>query len=155
VRQNFEPAMNNLLEWEGFLSNDPDDAGGLTKFGIAKTFYPDLDIENLTWEQAKAIYLKDYWVKNGCDGLPFPVDCLHFDSCVNPGPGASHTFLHDSGEHADPYCRCVEYVDLRLRYYLGAIRRRPVALKYLAGWMDRTLDFLERTVLTAWSLEGK
>jgi len=155
MRPNFEPAMNNLREWEGFLSNDPDDPGGLTKFGIAKTYYPNVDVENLTWEGAKAIYLTDYWLRNGCDVLPFPLDVIHFDSCVNPGPGASLHFLHDSGEHKDVNCRCVEYISLRVRYYLRVIQKRPVALKYLCGWMDRSLDILERTVLTQWSLEGK
>jgi len=43
---------------------------------------------------------------------------------------------------------------LRLRYYLKVVRQRPVSLKYLAGWMDRTLDFLERGVITTWDMEA-
>ena len=154
MRSNFNSSIQNLREWEGLVSNDPDDEGKETVYGIARAFHPDIPWPP-TWEQAQRIYLTDYWIKGGCDALPFPVDVIHFDSCVNPGIGAAIRFLHDSGEHKDPNRRAVEYIDLRLRYYLGAIRHRPVALKYLAGWMDRSLDILERTVLTMWSLDGK
>lgn len=155
MRENFEAWINNLREWEGFGDNDPDDPGGETVFGLARAYNSALSPWPPTWEQAQEVYLQKYWIANGCDELPFPMDVLHADSCVNPGPGAAKGFRMQSGEHADPYCRCVEYATLRLRYYLAAIRKRPVALKYLAGWTDRTLDMLERTVLTKWSLEGK
>lgn len=155
MRVNFESWMNNLREWEGFGDNDPDDPGGETFFGLSRRYHPTLSPWPPTWEQAKAVYLQEYWIRQGCDALPFPLDVLHADSCVNPGPGAAATFLHDSGEHADPLRRCVEYATLRLRYYLAAIRKRPVALKYLGGWTDRTLDFLERTIIPMWGLEGK
>jgi uncharacterized protein (DUF2344 family) len=59
-----------------------------------------------------------------------------------------------SAEHKDPNRQAVEYAVLRLRYYLKVVRQRPVSLKYLAGWMDRTLDFLERGVITTWDMEG-
>jgi hypothetical protein len=154
MRENFEAAANNLKEFEGGVTNDPADPGGATMFGISKTYHPNVQFP-ITWEQAKDIYLADYWIKGGCDSLPFPLDCLHFDAMVNPGPGAAAKFLHDSGEHKDALCRCVEYQALRLRYYLAVICKRPASLKYLAGWSDRTLDLLERTVLTMWSLEGK
>lgn len=156
MRANFPSAILNLREWEGFGDNDPDDPGGETVFGVSRHYHPEMWVDGVppTWPQAEAFYLR-LWIESGADGLVFPLDCLHFDSWVNPGPGAAVKFLHDSGEHLDVYCRCVEYIDLRLRYYLGAIRRRPVSLKYLAGWMDRSLDFLERTVLTVWSLKGQ
>ena len=156
MRDNFQSAILNLREWEGFRDNDPEDPGGETQYGVSRHHHPEMWIDGKapTWAQAKEFYLR-LWISAGCDALPFPVDCFHFDASVNPGPGAAKRMLHDSGEHSDPSCRVVEYADLRLRYYLTAIRKRPTSLKYLAGWMDRTLDFLERTVLTAWSLEGK
>jgi lysozyme family protein len=57
----FEEAIEEVLKYEGGYVNDPTDPGGETKYGIAKRFYPDLDIKNLTKEQAKEIYYKDYW----------------------------------------------------------------------------------------------
>ena len=53
---NFDSAFTIILGSEGGYVNDPRDSGGETKYGIAKKFYPNLDIKNLTVEQAKAIY---------------------------------------------------------------------------------------------------
>lgn len=57
----FNAAIPKLLKKEGGLSNDKNDRGGLTKYGIAQKFYPTLDIKNLSKEQAANIYLRDYW----------------------------------------------------------------------------------------------
>jgi lysozyme family protein len=46
---------------EGGYSNDPNDAGGETKYGIAKRWHPNIDIKNLTLEGAKQIYRLEYW----------------------------------------------------------------------------------------------
>ena len=51
----FNKAVEKVLKFEGVLSNDKYDAGGLTKYGISKRMYPTLDIANLTQEQAKDI----------------------------------------------------------------------------------------------------
>lgn len=55
------PAIEEVLKNEGGYSNNPEDAGGETKYGISKAAFPDLDIKNLTLDQAKDIYLKFYW----------------------------------------------------------------------------------------------
>jgi lysozyme family protein len=49
----------NQLE-KGFV-NDPNDPGGATKYGISARSYPKLDIENLTADQAKEIFIKDFF----------------------------------------------------------------------------------------------
>jgi lysozyme family protein len=48
---------------KGIISNDPKDPGGMTKWGISKRSYPDLDIAGLTREQALEIYYRDWWVR--------------------------------------------------------------------------------------------
>ena len=56
-----------------------------TKYGISAMCYPNLDIANLTLDEAKAIYYRDYWLRCKCDKLP---DCLSiavFDFAVNSG----------------------------------------------------------------------
>jgi lysozyme family protein len=58
----FEIALEKLLKLEGGYSNNPLDPGGETNFGISKRFHPDLDIKNLTPEQAGQIYLTSYWL---------------------------------------------------------------------------------------------
>ncbi len=65
----FEDAYTILSPIEGFYSNDPDDPGGETKYGISKRQYPHLDIKNLTPERAKSIYLSDYWFKFKCNEI--------------------------------------------------------------------------------------
>ncbi len=125
----------------------------IADLGIARTFHRDISWPP-TWTQAKEIYLKEYWMAGGCNSLLFPLDVLHADSMVNPGPKGAREFLAQSGEHKDPYIRCVEYATLRVRYYLARVKEKPARLKYLCGWIDRTLDFLERAVITKWSLLG-
>lgn len=58
---NFETAFENVIGLEGGYSNDPDDPGGETKWGISKRSYPHLNIAALTLEEAKQIYWLDFW----------------------------------------------------------------------------------------------
>jgi len=63
----FDRAFDELITIEGGYVNDPDDLGGETKYGISKQNYPNLDIKNLTLDQAKEIYYNDFWTKNKCN----------------------------------------------------------------------------------------
>jgi len=49
---NFNLAIPVILQHEGGYVNDPNDAGGATKYGISQRTYPNLDIANLTVAQA-------------------------------------------------------------------------------------------------------
>lgn len=153
MRENFEPSLNNLREFEGFKSNDPNDEGGETVHGVARIFYPTIPWPP-TWDDAKAIYLRDYWIKGGCDSLPFPVDVVHFDSVVNPGIGAAKQFLMWSGEHSDPLRRCTEYLLCRQEYYVERVAKRPTNTEYICGWMKRTFKMMRRTVINSWDMEA-
>ena len=85
MKTTFEEIIDIVLDHEGGYVNDPDDAGGETKYGIAKRWYPDVDIKNLTKEQAKKIYHTDYWRRGKCDELPPQLRHIYFDMCVNFG----------------------------------------------------------------------
>lgn len=61
--ERFEKAVAEVMESEGGYVDRPDDPGGETKYGISKRSYPDLDIPNLTEEQAREIYYRDWWVR--------------------------------------------------------------------------------------------
>lgn len=65
MRENelFSHVINVILSNEGGYSNNSNDKGGLTKFGISSRSYPDVDIANLTKEEAKNIYRRDFWDK--------------------------------------------------------------------------------------------
>lgn len=66
---NFTRSIAFVLSVEGGLVNNPADPGGLTKYGISQRSYPDLDIRNLSIEDAKEIYFRDYWTPAGCYSL--------------------------------------------------------------------------------------
>lgn len=69
------------------------DPGGETKFGLSKRANPDLDIKNLTIEQAKAVYRKRYWDAIKGDQLPYPLSAFLFDAAVNQGTDAAIRLL--------------------------------------------------------------
>jgi lysozyme family protein len=81
----FDRAVAHVLAWEGGTVNDPRDRGGLTRYGISRLAYPDLDITHLTEADARAIYKRDYWNKLQCDSLPEQVAFALFDCAVNVG----------------------------------------------------------------------
>ena len=83
--KSFKEIIEKVLEHEGGYVNDPKDLGGETKYGITKRFYPDVDIKNLTIEEATEIYKKDYWYKNRVESLPQNLWHIYFDMCVNMG----------------------------------------------------------------------
>lgn len=83
---NFKRSLEFILQSEGGYVNNPTDRGGETNMGIAKKFYPDEDIKNLTVERVGEIYRRDYWDKVRGDDLPSGVDYVIFDSAINHGP---------------------------------------------------------------------
>jgi len=85
LKEDFEEAINFVLEMEGDYTNDPNDPGGETKYGISKKSYPSLDIKNLTRQDAIEIYRRDFWNSCRCDDLARPWAILVFDSAVNQG----------------------------------------------------------------------
>ena len=97
---NFDQAFERLIGHEGVLSTDPNDRGNWTsgrigegtlkgsKYGISAMSYPSLDIRNLTLDEAKAIYLSDYWNRHHIDRMPATIRFDVFDGVVNSGPGS-------------------------------------------------------------------
>jgi lysozyme family protein len=92
----FQEAVELVLELEGggHIVSHPKDPGGLTKYGISLRAHPELGeegIRNLTVDQAKEIYLRDYWkplrLHRFSPRLALPL----FDAGVNHG-------LHAAGE---------------------------------------------------------
>lgn len=59
--ERFQKAISVVLAHEGGYVNNPNDPGGETRWGISKRSYPNLDIKNLTREQAIEIYRRDWW----------------------------------------------------------------------------------------------
>jgi lysozyme family protein len=83
--QKFQRALACILTAEGGYVNDPQDAGGETKYGISKRAYPQENIRRLTKERAAQIYQRDYWNACQCDAMPWPLALFVFDAAVNQG----------------------------------------------------------------------
>ena len=81
----FDDAFKRLIGHEGGLSDDPNDPGGLTKYGISQRSYPNVDIKALTLDDAKAIYKRDYWNAVQMEHLPEGIRFDLFDMAVNSG----------------------------------------------------------------------
>lgn len=70
---------------EGRYTNNPHDPGGETNWGISKRAYPNVDIKNLTRNDAKVIYEIDFWDRINANSLPKGVTFQLFDFAVNSG----------------------------------------------------------------------
>ena len=92
----FEAAVNDLLQEEGGTVNNAQDPGGLTRFGISKQAFPDVDIANLTVDQAKQLYRDHYWTPLLPYKLPERFMRVAFDTAVNMGLGRCKEFIEAS-----------------------------------------------------------
>ncbi len=92
----FDKWFDWLLEWEGVVfENDPDDPGGATKFGIDQRSHPNVNIRNLTKDQAKQIYWDEYWTKCKANIMPDKVGEVVANIAVNAGHGRASKWLQE------------------------------------------------------------
>ena len=99
LESEFQTAVAAVIEEEtggdpnGGLTDDPNDPGGLTRWGISKRSHPTVDVANLTREQAVAIYRAEYWTPL----LPFNLDTkflrVAFECAINEGMGKTKELL--------------------------------------------------------------
>jgi lysozyme family protein len=80
---NFDTAFDRLMGHEGGYTEGKGDPGGETNWGISRRSYPGVDIRNLNRDQAKALYLRDFWMPLG-DAHP-AIKFQAFDFAVNSG----------------------------------------------------------------------
>lgn len=129
----WDSAFDLLMLNEGGYVNNPHDKGGKTKYGISKAAYPNVDIENLTLEQAKGIYKKDYWNRCKCDSLPDALSVAVFDFAVNSGVKKAIKYLQLSlGVTADGIIGSQT---------LGACNRLPTK-NILEDYLNKRLQYL-------------
>lgn len=95
MKNNFNDCLTRLLKDEGGYSNNPNDNGGPTNFGITLIDYRKYinkngtaaNVKGMTVDQARTIYKSKYWDALDCDNLPSGVDYTVFDYGVNSGLG--------------------------------------------------------------------
>lgn len=129
-----------VLAHEGGYSNDSRDAGNWTggrvsvgvlkgtKYGISAASYPNLDIKNLTVQQAKDIYKAGYWRGE----FEWPLSLAVFDLAVNGGVQRSRQALAAVGNNFNAY------MGWRIRWYTSLAQWNI----YGKGWTNRCADLL-------------
>lgn len=88
----FEAAIAFVIDQEdpsGKVMNDPNDPGGLTKWGIASRENPGVNVAALTRDGAIAIYRAKYWSPE-MQAAPPALALALLDCAVNQGPHAAH-----------------------------------------------------------------
>jgi lysozyme family protein len=133
----FSKCLPVILKHEGGYVNNPNDPGGETKYGISKAAFPELDIKNLSLEEAAKIYRGKYWGPSCAETIKDPVlALLHFDTAVNMGVNAA---LHILQEH-----RTVDgYAIRRTGKYVSLCKNNPKLKAFLLGWVDRVINTIE------------
>ena len=86
-------AIRRTLQWEGGYSNDPDDPGGETNWGISTRANPGVDVADLIEEQAIDIYRTKYWLDIYDDIIAETIGAKVFDMGVNMGHRPAHVCL--------------------------------------------------------------
>ncbi len=160
---NFESCLDLIFGREGRFSNNPQDNGGATQFGITlatlkswrksqgdKREITEADVRALKKDEAGAIYRNRYWNPIRGDELPRGVDLIVFDFGVNAGPVTSAKMLQKivgadpDGAIGPATLRCValmkprdiidEMARRRLTYYKGLDDWETFG----KGWTNRT-----------------
>jgi lysozyme family protein len=151
----------DLRTIEGGYSNDPDDDGGETNFGISKRSYPDLYIKSLTFDQACVIYERDFWnkyrlpeivnqelanklffalintnTKNVIIALQRAIFRCSFPITID---GVLGTETIQNANHA-PQNWLIDRLGIELSWwYLAIVANRKNQIKFLESWIRRAL----------------
>lgn len=155
----FEPAFEFMLPHEGGYNFTPGDHGGKTKFGISQAAYPNVDIENLTLDGAKEIYIRDYWTPHSFRALlNQDVASKIFDMAVNMGMRSWASIVQEAccdcgvnvvvdgawGPHTMAAVNACNSTDLlthirerQAEHYHRLVAHDPTQGKFLHGWLVR------------------
>jgi|SRR5271157_2243856 len=153
----FELAIPTIMRHEGGYTWDQNDPGGETNFGISRKSYPDLDIKNLTAEDAVAIYQRDWWDRYGYGRID--AQCVAtkiLDMAVDMGASRAHKIAQEAvsctpdgilGPQTIQALNFAVAVDcvarmgiLQANHYRELVVNNPALGKFLKGWLARASD---------------
>ena len=161
--ERFERIFDYLLRVEGGYSDNKNDKGGKTKFGIieeeARDFGYKGNMQDLTKDFAKNIYLKKYYLGNKLDKVVNDKVALSIcDWAVNSGRNGTknaqiainqltNANLDVDGiignktlealNSADPEKFLEVYHNLQRIYYKGKVEADNTQERFLTGWLNR------------------
>ncbi len=150
----FGQALAKVLLSEGAYSNDPQDPGGATNFGITQRVYDAWrtqhgqliqSVKFISKDDVAAIYRANYWNAVQGDHLPAGVSYVVFDGAVNSGVSRSVKWLQNA-------------VHVTADGQIGPVTLRAVAAygnasKLIDAICDQRLAFLKG--LPTWPHFGK
>jgi len=166
MTKEFLDSMKFIFDHENVMSrgkvvseHDPRDPGGLTKYGIDARSHKGVDVENLTEEQATAIYWQE-WLQCKADKIPWPLSLAYFDACVNSGKhqgvlllqrtvGAKDDGIIGPATIAAAISACVKsptaevalaYCKRKEKFYIDLCEAKPEYKYAKNGWLNRVSD---------------
>lgn len=160
----FTTALSWLRKFEGGWSNDRNDRGGMTNFGISAAFLQGLQphlsrevieqqVRAMTWERASELYHRHFWLANACDRMQNAAALVTFDWAVNGGSKGARHLQEVAGVTADGKVgpitlravNALEPLDLvwryqarRNRWYFNRALDDPSQRVFIGGWLNRT-----------------
>lgn len=159
-------ALPSVLKFEGGYSDNPNDSGGPTNYGITQAEYDrhriscgesTQSVQLIKQDEVDNIYLT-YWNAVHGDQLPYPIDWITFDAAVNMGPQTAINFLEQAVGLPKGYaisqnlinavsaaCTSLDGVHKlkeselqdRIQYYKDIVNNNPRDAVFLAGWINR------------------
>jgi len=133
---NYDKAFEFAMRFEGYKSDDPDDPGDRTIFGISARSHPAIvkELWDLPKAEARArardFYRETYWREAGCTYREWPDDIRIFDAAINIGTARAVDMRISSSSSTDFLFRRIEYY---VRISKGA------RIKFLRGWINRVV----------------
>lgn len=127
----FNSIVQRTLKVEGGYSATDGNSGAPVNFGINQRANPDIDVKNLTKDQAVQLYKSRYWDAIGGDSLPASIRATAFDAAVNQGVPWTKAALQQAGGDV------AAFNALREQRYRGIVASDPSQGKYLANWLSR------------------
>lgn len=156
---NFDAAFDLLLKHEGGYSDDKNDPGGKTRYGVTEAVAREVgyrgDMRDLPLDLAKRIYKDKYWDSVKAEELPPACRYAVFDAAVNSGPGQSVKWLQRSLGVLDDGIIGPKTVTAANAANPDALRMRMLGqrLKFMAslanwpafsrGWANRIASLME------------
>lgn len=129
----FDEFADRTFKYEGPSGKVTYDAGGETKYGIAKRWHPDIDVKNLTPEGAKHLYRTRYFdVMGPMPHLSKKSRAIVLDAAFNQGPEFARQISNTHGDNPDALMKA------RLSHYRSLATNQPtIHGSSLKGWENR------------------
>ena len=149
---NINKFFDFVFRHEGYKSDNANDRGRLTIWGIASRWWPKevAEMQNMTpeaaKEYAKGFYYRNFWAPLNCDKYPPRVQLALFDSAVNCGVPVVQTWVKELTTpkgNIEMILTAHGIIFKRQQYYQNICDKDASQRANLAdpgGWLQRTLD---------------